>query len=137
MENESLILSTLQAMQRDVAEVKGKMATKDDVTSVRSEAAAGFASVRSEMATGFAEVRSEMATKTDLASVNKSVEELRIEQTTMFDFIKENGAMKRDVDEAKSEMMTHVDGLAAHNNKFDQELLMMRNRQDRLEARMA
>lgn len=119
MENDSFILSTLQAMQRDVAEVKGKMATKDDLVATEGR------------------LRSEMATKSDLDVVKKEVAELRGEQVSMFAFLQENAVTKRDLTEAKSEMMTHIDGLASHNQKFDQELLMIRNRQDRLEARVA
>lgn len=108
MANEELVLSLLQKIQSE-------MATKSDIASVRSE----------------------MATKKDLDAIKKDVAELRGEQVSMFAFLQENTVTKRDLEEAKSEMMTHVDGLAAYNQKFDQELLMIRNRQDRLEARMA
>ena len=64
----------------------------------------------------------------------------------ILEFLKEHMVMRADFEAALrrtaskedlAAIMTHVDGLAGHNQKFDQELLMIRNRQDRLEERFA
>ncbi len=116
MTNDEKILGFLETLQSDVTLMKGDMVVmKGDIANVKLQ----------------------MATKADLAAVKRDVQDVQGEQVSMFAFLQENVATKRDLEEAKSEMMTHIDGLAAHNQKFDQELLMIRNRQDRLEARMA
>ncbi len=166
MEND-VLLQTLQAVQRDIAAVRSAMATKEDLAAVRSEMAtkSDLAAVRSEMATkedlkrfatkeDLTAVRSAMATKEDLQqfatkedlerfATKKDLqqfatkEDLDAKQVEVLEFMREYCASKDDLQRVKSEIMTHVDGLAAHNQKFDQELLMIRNRQDRLEKRMA
>lgn len=121
MDDQNVILAAIQSLQRDLTAIRG------DISSVRSEMATKLESVRSEMATkqDLESVRSEMATK---------LEESHLELLT---FMQEKMATKYDFENFKAEVMTHIDGLAAYNQKFDQELLMIRNRQDRLEERFA
>lgn len=79
--------------------------------------------------------------KQDVGSLKQNLAGLRRDHDEFVEFVKENVVTKdefaRELIKVKTEIMTHVDGLAAHNQRFDQELLMMRNRQDRLEEQMA
>lgn len=110
MDDQNVILAAIQSLQRDLTAIRG------DISSVRSEMA-----TKQDLES----VRSEMATK---------LEESHLELLT---FMQEKMATKYDFENFKAEVMTHIDGLAAYNQKFDQELLMIRNRQDRLEERFA
>lgn len=114
MTNEEILIAKLEAINANIIALRSETATKSDLAAVRSE----------------------MVTKED-ASHFATKEDLDIKQVEVLEVLREYSASKADLQEAKSEIMTHVDGLAASNQKFDQELLMIRNRQDRLETRMA
>lgn len=114
----------MTGMQQGLSGVKEDLAgVKEDLAGVKED----LAGVKEDM-TGM---------KLDMTGMRQDIENLQGEHHAFVEFARESLATKQDLQDVKSEIMTHVDGLAAHNQKFDQELLMMRNRQDRLEERVA
>lgn len=86
----------------------------------------GMSDFEQQVLAELASLRAVMATKDDLA----------ISQVEILTFMKEHMASKDDLQAVKAELVTHLDGVVSKHVAFDQELLMMRNRQDRIEDRV-
>ena len=65
------------------------------------------------------------ATKDDVAAILEDIE-----------FIKDSMATKEDLAAVKSELITHIDGFAQQNQKFDHELVAARSQCNRIEERV-
>lgn len=50
-------------------------------------------------------------------------------------YLREKVVTKGELKRAKSEIMTHIDGLSKRQDTFDHELVSVRNRMDRLEGK--
>ena len=130
------VLVVLQGMQRHIEE---NMATKADISSLKTSVASLETSV-SSLETSVSSLETSVSSlETSVASLKTDVSEVKGTIVALQDdleFVKENMVTKVELAESESRMLTHIDGLTKEHIKLDHELVAGRARSERLEERV-